>query len=104
MWGNDAPHVILNQAPQEQWINISRGQQLHLGLRGLLNGPIDNPNASCVACHGLAQVTIVNNPTPPLPAIPSNGASSATIQKYLRNVGPAEDYAPDYASVDYSLQ
>jgi hypothetical protein len=104
MWGNDAPHVVLNQAPQEQWINISRGQQLHLGLRGLLNGPIDNPNASCLACHGLAQVKIVNNPTPPLPAIPSNGASSGTIQTYLRNVGPAEDYSSDYASVDYSLQ
>lgn len=104
MWGNDAAHVLINQPPQDQWINTSRGQQLHLGLRGLLNGPIDNPNASCVACHGLAQVKLVDNPTPTLPAIPSSSASSATLQRYLRNVGHDEDYSPDYASVDYSLQ
>jgi hypothetical protein len=104
MWGNDAPRVLLNQPPKEQWINVSRGQQLHLGLRGLLNGPIDNPNASCVACHGLAQVKLVDNPTPTLPAIPTDSASSATLQTYLRNVGHAEDYSADYASVDYSLQ
>jgi hypothetical protein len=104
MWGNDAPRVLINQPPQEQWINTSRGQQLHLGLGGLLNGPIDNPRASCVACHGLAQMNRVDDPDPALARIPSQNASPATIQRYLRNIGPAEAYSPDYNSLDYSLQ
>jgi hypothetical protein len=104
MWGNDAPRVLINQPPQEQWINTSRGQQLHLGLGGLLNGPIDNPRASCVACHGLAQMNLVDDPDPALARIPGENASPATIQRYLRNIGPAEAYSPDYTSLDYSLQ
>jgi hypothetical protein len=104
MWGNDAPRIVINQPSHEQWINTSRGQQLHLGLRGLLNGPIDNPNASCVACHALAQVPKVDNASPSLPSIPSNNASSNAIQLYLKNIGHAEDYSANYLSTDYSLQ
>lgn len=104
MWGNDAPRVLINQPPREQWINEDRGQKLHLGLRGLLNGPIDNPRASCVACHGLAQIKRVASPTPTLPGIPGANASASTIQRYLRNLGPAEAFSPDYSSLDYSLQ
>jgi hypothetical protein len=104
MWGNDAARVLINQPPREQWINTNRGQQLHLGLRGLLNGPIDNPRSSCVGCHGLAQMNKVDDPEPSLPRILATNASAATIQRYLRNVGPAEAYSPDYTSLDYSLQ
>jgi hypothetical protein len=104
MWGNDAPRVLINQPPQEQWINTGRGQLLHLGLGGLLNGPIDNPRASCVACHGLAQMNKVDDPVPSLARIPGQNASAATIQRYLRNIGPAEAYSADYTSLDYSLQ
>jgi hypothetical protein len=104
MWGNDAPRVLIEQPPREQWINTSRGQQLHLGLRGLLNGPIDNPRSSCIACHGLAQVATVDDPEPSLPRVPSANASAATLQRYLRNIGSAEPYSEDYTSLDYSLQ
>jgi hypothetical protein len=104
MWGNDAPRILINQPSQEQWINTSRGQQLHLGLRGLLNGPIDNPRSSCVACHGLAQMNKVDDPQPSLPRIPRENATATTIQRYLRNIGPAEPYSADYNSLDYSLQ
>jgi hypothetical protein len=104
MWGNDAPRVLISQAPREQWINTSRGQQLHLGLRGLLNGPIDNPRSSCIACHALAQMNKVDDPDLSLPGIPTANASATTIQRYLRNIGPAQPYSPDYNSLDYSLQ
>lgn len=104
MWGNDAPRVLIDRPPREQWINTERGQQLHLGLRGLLNGPIDNPRASCVGCHGLAQMNKVANPQPSLPRTPATNASVATLQRYLRNIGPAEPYSDDYVSLDYSLQ
>jgi hypothetical protein len=104
MWGNDAPRVLISQPPREQWINTNRGQQLHLGLRGLLNGPIDNPRSSCIACHGLAQMNKVNDPDPSLPRVPNANASATTLQRYLRNIGPAEPYSADYSSLDYSLQ
>lgn len=104
MWGNDAPRVLINQPPREQWINANRGQQLHLGLRGLLNGPIDNPRSSCLACHGLAQLARVDSPDPGLPRPPTDNASVATLQRYLRNIGPAQPLSGDYVSLDYSLQ
>jgi len=104
MWGNDAPRVLINQPPREQWINPDRGQQLHLGLRGLLNGPIDNPRSACIACHAQAQINKVNDPQPALPNPPADNASAATLQRYLRNIGPAEPFSPDYTSLDYSLQ
>ena len=104
MWGNDAPRVLISEPPREQWINTSRNPELHLGLRGLLNGPIDNPRASCVACHGLAQIAIVDDPEPSLPRVPSDNASAATLQRYLRNIQAQEPYSPDYLSLDYSLQ
>lgn len=104
MWGNDAPRVLINQPPREQWINTSRGQQLHLGLRGLLNGPIDNPRSSCIACHGLAQMNKVDDPEPTLPRVPNENASATTLQRYLRNIGSGEPYSADYTSLDYSLQ
>jgi hypothetical protein len=104
MWGNDAPRVLINQPPREQWINPNRGQQLHLGLRGLLNGPIDNPRSSCIACHALAQMNKVADPEPTLPRVPPENASATTLQRYLRNIGAAEAYSADYTSLDYSLQ
>jgi hypothetical protein len=104
MWGNDAPRVLISQPPQEQWVNENRSPQLHLGLRGLLNGPIDNPRSSCTACHALGQIATVEDPDPSLPRVPSENASVSTLQRYLRNIGAQEPYSPDYVSLDYSLQ
>ena len=106
MWGNDVPHLVANQPPVEQWINADRGQKLHLGFRNqLLDGPIDNPHASCSACHGLAQINRINNPPDPLPARPTSDAlSPAAIQKYFRNLKAAEAFSANYFSLDYSLQ
>jgi hypothetical protein len=96
--------VLINQPPREQWINPNRGQLLHLGLRGLLNGPIDNPRSSCVGCHGLAQIARVDDPNPTLPRVPTQNATVASLQRYLRNIGPAQPFSADYVSLDYSLQ
>ena len=46
----------------------------------------------------------VEDPEPSLPRIPSANASATTIQRYLRNISPAEPYSADYDSLDYSLQ
>jgi hypothetical protein len=106
MWGNDAASLVAGVRAKEQWLNDARGQKLHVGYKDLiLNGPIDNPRASCTACHGLAQVNRVPNPTPRLPGIPANTSSSAVVlERYFRNIKSGEAYSPDYASLDYSLQ
>jgi hypothetical protein len=105
MWGSDPEAVKASQSPREQWINENRGQKLHLGLRGLLNGPIDNPRASCSACHGLAQVNKVDNPSPAIPRAPTNdNPSAATIDRYFKNIRARQALSTSYISTDYSLQ
>ena len=106
MWGNDVPHLVANQAPKMQWINVNRGQKIRLGFRNqLLDGPIDNPHASCTACHGLAQINRINNPPDTLPQRPSTDAlSTAQIQAYFHDLKSGEAFSPHYVSVDYSLQ
>jgi hypothetical protein len=108
MWGNDLTNIKANQPPTEQWINTDRGQKLHLGFRGLLNGPIDNPQASCVACHGFAQVpkSSVANPTPALPKTTtwSKTMSNSNIDIYFQTIGAATPVSSSYRSLDYSLQ
>lgn len=108
MWGNDLSHVKANQKPTLQWINDNRGQKFHLGFRGLMNGPIDNPQASCMACHGFAQVQKpgVSNPQP---SLPGNSTWSATmsdtdIDHFFGPVASATPISASYDSVDYSLQ
>jgi mono/diheme cytochrome c family protein len=108
MWGNDLANIKAHQDATTQWINTTRGQQFHLGFRGLLNGPIDNPQASCVACHGFAQVAKpgVANPMPKLPANNTWSAnmSNADIDMFFQPIAAATALSASYQSVDYSLQ
>ena len=108
MWGNDLLHVKANQTPTEQWINTARDPPLHLGFRGLLNGPIDNPQASCTACHGFAQVAKpgVSNPVPALPGNSTWSASmpAAKIDEFFAPINAATALSSNYQSLDYSLQ
>jgi hypothetical protein len=105
MWGNDPVHTNANQPSVQQWINTTRPSALHLGFRGLLNGPIDNPLASCTGCHGRAQINRINGPTPSLPSAPSSAnPSAAVIKRYFTNIKSGQALSADYVSVDYSLQ
>ncbi len=70
----------------------------------MLNGPIDNPRASCTACHGFAQVNRINAPIPSIPNIPAANASNTSITRYFTNIKAATPLSGDYYSVDYSLQ
>jgi hypothetical protein len=106
MWGSDVARLKADQQTQQEWINTSRGQQLHLGRKNLvLNGPIDNPLGSCTSCHGFAQVARVNNPSPGIPnSPPALNASAASLDRYFKNIAAGAALSPDYVSVDYSLQ
>ncbi len=71
-WGNN-PHMTYSDTCSaigkckrkkltEQWINEPAAKRLttpplsvdHLGFAGRLAGPVDNPNAACLACHQTA--------------------------------------------------
>jgi hypothetical protein len=56
MWGND-PGVGTAERVEETLRIRDEGvsQPQHLGCRNRLNGPVDNPAASCLACHALAR-------------------------------------------------
>ena len=108
MWGNDVTHIIAKQPSQEQQINDTRNPALHLGYRGLLNGPIDNPNASCMGCHGAADIAVKSSPKPSLPSFssssPSATANDTLLHKDFDDVPTGQAISADYVSVDYSLQ
>lgn len=101
MWGNDPGLLGTAQPLQESRIN-PRAQHLvtHLGWEGRLNGPVDNPDSSCLSCHGAAQ--------DPLGATLPRTTSQASLARFFRNI-PAgvafnADRDDDHVSTDYSLQ
>ena len=105
MWGSDVANLKASMPTTQEWINTARGQQLHLGRKNLvLNGPVDNPLASCSACHGFAQIPKVNNPMPSIPSIPSLTATPVSLDRYFTNQKGTVALSADYIPVDYSLQ
>lgn len=104
MFGNEISQSILNpQVPVPQ----------HFGCQKRLNGPVDNPKSSCLACHALAEVprdldfNKLNLTYPPM------ACDAATNQFWFRHVNPRSAdaaertlSAPDKqtVSLDFSLQ
>lgn len=103
-WGND-PDVtrmkaFLGETLKEQ--TLSRDPELppqHLGWGGRLNGPVDNPNSSCMSCHSKAE-------WPQKDVMPPKTYEydSKDFMKWFSNVKGGESYTPGSNSLDYSLQ
>ncbi|MBF8720167.1 hypothetical protein [Pseudomonas guariconensis] len=117
MWGND-PQVTsndytnpeptvtkINPALQQTAINADT-QELpptHLGWNGRLNGPVDNPNSSCLSCHMTAeapQMAIMN----PLFQADPPAVGSADWMKWFQNIPAGVPFTAGTQSTDYSLQ
>ncbi|SEO32100.1 hypothetical protein [Pseudomonas sp. NFACC39-1] len=117
MWGND-PEVtsseFTNPTPTETKINPALKQTAinanakelpptHLGWNGRLNGPVDNPQASCLSCHMTAeyQQLAIMNPTfqadPPAPG-------TEEWMQWFQNIPAGQPFTPGTQSTDYSLQ
>ncbi len=123
MWGNDPKvttnasnakptRTIINKDLVETRINESdRMPAMHLGFAARLNGPVDNPNSSCMSCHSTAEYPVVsailpflNNPPVPIPPA-SAPTAPAEWMRWFRNVPCATPFDPGKAiSMDYSLQ
>jgi hypothetical protein len=105
MWGND-PDKTEGQPLEQTWINpdfirlfrFPDGSVMHTGYQGRLNGPVDNPESSCLSCHATAQLPQFK------PMIPSG--SPAARMKFFGNLpsGQPFDSLPGSRSMDYSLQ
>jgi hypothetical protein len=103
MWGNDPTKVRTTQALAETKINAGLQIPQHLGFEKRLNGPVDNPRASCLSCHSTAQIN-TNLSRQSRDAIPPANASLATLKLYFRNIKSGVPFDAGALSLDYSLQ
>ena len=107
MWGND-PGKFQHQPLAESWINpvyqrlfrFPDGTPMHLGFQGRLDGPVDNPNSSCLSCHSTSQTPQVT--TGMVPRV----TDTAQVRRYFRNIPAGISFSgrPGDQSLDYSLQ
>ena len=92
MWGNDPgfggagslKETVLNPAVKLP----------HVGFQGRLNGPVDNPNSSCLSCHATAEY-------PAGVMIPPQGTNPSA---WFRNIPSGQPFDPGRLALDYSLQ
>ncbi|WP_212803758.1 hypothetical protein [Pseudomonas sp. Cab53] len=117
MWGNDPKETgndFTNPKPVETKINPALKQTAinantqelpptHLGWNGRLNGPVDNPQASCLSCHMTAeyQQLALMNPTFQANPPPVGGDE---WMKWFQNIPAGQPFSPGTQSTDYSLQ
>jgi hypothetical protein len=101
MWGNDPDltpaRTAAGEKPKESWINPA-GKSPHVGWLGRLNGPVDNPNSSCLSCHSRAGTPQTHD------LVFKATASDPEKMAYFTNVRAGAPYAPGVKSLDYSLQ
>lgn len=110
-WGNDPDLTATSGTMDEGWLNpvaaalLKTTNRPELGLRGRVNGPVDNPRSSCSSCHMTAQA-----PFAPIMFERRNderfgGAYSAMLQAdWFRNLGPDDPFLSGKQSLDFSLQ
>jgi hypothetical protein len=104
MWGNDPARVLDDRAPVQTVVNPAAQAVIqHLGYKGRLNGPVDNPSSSCLSCHSTAQITAdLSRPT--VSPVPPRNPSDDDLRRYFRNIKARTPFSTGHASLDYSLQ
>ncbi|HEY3037272.1 MAG TPA: hypothetical protein VGJ66_00965 [Pyrinomonadaceae bacterium] len=103
MWGNDPSKVIVGGTLNQTFINPGQRIPQHLGFKGRLNGPVDNPVSSCLSCHSTAAMSL-DPPRPTISGVPPANPTSAQLKSYFRNILSGTPFTPGYTSLDYSLQ
>jgi hypothetical protein len=103
MWGNDPDRLADGGPLVETLINPDAVTLVqHLGYKGRLNGPIDNPKSSCLSCHSTAEIP-KDLSSQSTPGIPPN-TTPAVLARYFRNIRAQTPFTAGAFSVDYSLQ
>ncbi|MFP3782465.1 hypothetical protein SB769_14705 [Burkholderia sp. SIMBA_024] len=96
MWGNDLFDPATNQQSQT-WLN-GNVHMTHYGHQGRLDGPLDDPQSSCMSCHSTAEWPPAQHMTPPI------GSSPDETAKWFRNIRSDTPFDQGHTSLDYSLQ
>lgn len=101
-WGNDVgitPENVKTTPLFQTYINPDVRAIAHLGWAGRLNGMIDNPQSSCVSCHGTAAYpSIIEG------ASSDNNTTKEQLSWFNVNANENTTYLPNTTSLDYSLQ
>ncbi|MCD9189106.1 MAG: hypothetical protein LUM44_22000 [Pyrinomonadaceae bacterium] len=100
MFGND-PGVNFDQPSEKLRENfIFTDLKQHLGCGGRLNGPVDNPRQSCLACHAGSEILPVYKKI----ETTKDPCNERFFNSYFRNVKSGEPITPEGVSLNYSLQ
>ncbi len=105
MWGND-PDRLADDKPLVETVIVNPGLHpvpQHLGFKGRLNGPVDNPRSSCLSCHSTAQIP-ANLSQPTVSGLPPANPSGAELARYFRNIMATNPFTDGQLALDYSLQ
>ena len=113
MWGNDPERdeKKIQDKPADSffndWKNLpkelmdARNKKVGLGWVGRLNGPVDNPESSCLSCHATAS-------WPQFERVPPSDLLSKKKLYWFRNFKVTEADGPPFwpgtVTLDYSLQ
>lgn len=101
-WGNDAgvtPENVKDKPLYQTYINPSIRPIAHLGWAGRLNGMIDNPQSSCISCHGSASFPFIMEGAPS-----ETNTTKERLSWFNVNANENTAYLPGTISLDYSLQ
>jgi hypothetical protein len=114
MWGNDegVTNSMVRAGHKLRETIINQSDELpyqHLGWAGRLNGPVDNPISSCLACHATSQWPIDEPFVNPVTIVPKREIKEDSPQwmTWFRNIKAGEPFTqddPKMRSLDYSLQ
>jgi hypothetical protein len=117
MWGNDptvTDSAFTNPQPAVTKINPNLKESAinpdpkelpptHLGWNGRLNGPVDNPQSSCMSCHMTAEYPALSALSPLFTANPPPVGSS-TWMRWFQNGKCGVPFDSKAKSADFSLQ
>jgi len=118
MWGNDptiTDSTYTNPKPTETKINPNLKESVinpdpkelpptHLGWNGRLNGPVDNPQSSCMSCHMTAEYPSLSALSPLFMAPPRPSPGDAKWMRWFQNAKCGTPFDAQAKSSDFSLQ
>ena len=103
IWGNDVNYTSQDQSNgkllKESYVNPIVLHKFKFGWAGRLNGPVDNPQSSCISCHSTADFPMLSSQSPN-----DNASIAERLHWFNRNIKSGESFTSGTVSLDYSMQ